>query len=102
MKKIFLIVLAVLCALLMTGCKSIDYGTVIDKNFTPAHLQIRRTIYYVNKRHRFHHRYVTIPDTWMIYVENEDGKEWWTVDEDYYNNVDIGDYVDRRQGDNDG
>jgi hypothetical protein len=36
---------------------------------------------------------------WRIYVQNENGGEWWNVTEDYYNSVEIGDFVDRSEKD---
>ncbi len=96
MKKIFLLVLAVLCALSMTGCKSIDYGTVMDKSFAPAHRVYSPIITHIGKTTRVIPRWLHHPDRWSILVENEDGKDWWNVSEDYYNTVNIGDTVDRR------
>lgn len=98
MKRIIaLIILAMTCLMIFASCtKSIDYGTVIDKSFEPAHQEIRRRVVLINKRTQVRHRWTTVPDTWKIRVQNEEGDSWWIVTEDYYNSVNVGDYVDRR------
>ncbi len=96
MKKVLLVALAVLCAILMTGCKSIDYGTIIDKSFTPAHRTYSPIITRVGKTTRIIPHWSRHSDRWSILVENEDGKDWWNVSEEYYDSVNVGDTVDRR------
>ena len=72
MKKIFLLVLAVLCAFLVTGCKSIDYGTVMDKSFTPSKRVYLPIVTRTGKTTRIIPRWVHHPDRWLILVENEE------------------------------
>lgn len=99
MKKILLAFTMVICLLIMTGCKHVDYGTVIDKLFSPAHKTYSPMTMYMNGTTRIIPRWIHHSDNWSILVENEDGKEWWEVSEDYYNSVEIGDDVDRRKND---
>ena len=95
-RRISLFLVAIICLFILTGCKSIDYGTVIDKSFSPAHREYAPIIMYINKTTRIVPRWVHYSDQWSILVENEEGKEWWEVAEGYYNSVNIGDNVDRR------
>ena len=97
MKKIQVIILLVLCIFVLAGCKSIDNGTVIDKSYSPAHRSYQPMVMIVNKHTRIIPRWINHPDVWSILVENEDGRDWWNVSEDFYNSVEIGDKVDRRK-----
>lgn len=97
MKKILLVFTIIICMFVLTGCKNIDYGTVIDKSFSPAHKTYSPMIMLVGRRPRIIPRWIHHSDNWSILVENEDGKECWKVSEDYYNSVEIGDNVDRRK-----
>lgn len=96
-KKILLPVLLIICLIILAGCKSIDYGIVIQKSFVKAHRAYRPLAMYANGRTSIYPRWVNYPDQWEILVENEDGRDWWNVSEGYYNSVEIGDQVDRRQ-----
>jgi hypothetical protein len=97
MKKILLAFTMVICLLILAGCKHIDYGTVIEKSFSPAHKTYSPMIMHGNKTTRIIPRWIHHSDNWSILVENEDGKEWWEVSEAYYNSVEIGNNVDRRK-----
>ena len=99
MKKLIAIILVLLCLFLLTGCKSIDYGTVVDKSFSPAHQTWSPIIMHVNKQTKIIPRWINHSDSWSILVENEEGRDWWSVSESYYNSVEIGDSVDRRKQD---
>ena len=41
-------------------------------------------------------RWVRHEASWEILVETDKGRDWWYVSEDYFNSVNVGDYVDRR------
>ena len=97
MKKIQVIVLFVLSVFILVGCKNVDYGVVIDKSYSPAHRSYQPMVMIVNKRTQIIPRWINHPDVWSILVENEDGRDWWNVSEDFYNSVEIGDKVDRRK-----
>ena len=97
MKRLCLVIIAILCAFMLTGCKSIDYGTVKDKSFSPAHKTYAPIVTRIGKTTRIFPRWIHHSDSWAILVENEEGKDWWTVSEDFYNSVDVGDTVDRRK-----
>lgn len=81
----------------LLGCSSIDYGTVINKSYNPAHTLYQPMIMVINKQTRIIPRWVSYSDSWKILVENDQGKEWWDVTEEYFNDVNIGDEVDRRK-----
>ena len=98
MKKILMVFIFIVCLLMLAGCGHIDYGTVIDKSFSPAHKTYSPMVIRVNKSTRIIPRWIYHHDHWSILVQNDDGKEWWEVSEDYYNSIDIGSSVDRRKG----
>lgn len=85
--------------LFLSGCTHINYGTVIDKSFSPAHKTYSPIIMHINKSPRIIPRWINHSASWSILVQNDDGKEWWKVSEDYYNSINIGDSVDRRTND---
>ena len=95
-KRITIAILLLVCVFTLTACKSTDYGTVTDKQYTPARQVYSPLVMVVNKHPRIIPRYIYHPQMWQIYVQNEDGGEWWSVAEDYFNSVNIGDFVDRR------
>ena len=96
MKRVTIAVLLFVCVFLLTACRSTDYGTVTDKQYTPSRKVYSPLIMIVNKHPMIIPRYINHPQMWRIYVQNEDGGEWWDVTEDYYNSVEVGDFVDRR------
>lgn len=97
MKKCLILLMLAVMLVTLTSCKSIDYGTVISKSFTPAYVE-----HYIRPM-RIGKTTICMPCTrhvsasWSIHVENEEGREWWSVSENYYNSVEIGDTVDRRK-----
>ena len=80
----------------LAGCSSVDYGTITEKSFIHAHKTYNPIIIYIAKFPRIISRWVSHPDKWQILVKNEEDSEWWTVTEEIFNNVNVGDYVDRR------
>ena len=97
LKKIMLVFAIIICLFILTGCrKQIDFGTVADKSFTPAHKVYSPMIMCVNKKTRIIPRWINHSDKWSILVQNDDGSEWWDVTEEFFNSVEIGDSVDRR------
>lgn len=84
MRRIAITVIMLAILFMLTGCTSIDNGTVVDKAFIATHRIYGSMI-------------MRISDSWRILVENNEHKEWWDVTEEYYNSVNIGDYVDRKK-----
>ena len=97
MKRITIAVLLLAVLVCLVGCSSVDYGMVKEKSFVPARRTYQPMIIHISKSTRVIPRWVSHADSWSILVENEDGREWWRVTENYYNSVDVGDYVDRRK-----
>ena len=93
MKKIILTLL-----LLLTACsKPLYEGTVIEKHFSKEHKLYQPIIINVNKQIQIIPRWITISDHWYIEIQNGDKKGFWDVSEDYYNSVEVGDYVTSEQ-----
>jgi hypothetical protein len=99
MKRIAIMIMVLVMLFALAGCTSVDNGTVVEKAFTAAHRTYVPLIMHINKTTRIIPRWINHPDTWRILVENDDHREWWNVTEDFYNSVDVGDYVDRRKQD---
>ena len=97
MKKVLLAILLSVCIFIVTGCKSIDYGTVISKRYAHAHTSYKPYVIRIGNQTRIMPRWINHDDEWAILVENEDGKEWWVVSKSFYDSIDIGDTVDRRE-----
>lgn len=95
-KQTILLVILIVFVFLLSACKSINYGTVIKKEYTSARSIYQPMIMHVNKTTRIIPRWMHQSERWKILVENQEGQEWWSVTEDYYNKVQTGDYVDRR------
>ena len=89
--------LLILMFLLSACSKPLYSGTVIDKQYIPAHKLYQPMIIVVNKQTRIIPHYVHLPDKWIIWVQNGDKKDSWYVSEDYYNSVDIGDFITSEQ-----
>lgn len=96
MKRILLFILILIMLFCMVGCSSIDYGTVKDKSFSPAHRTYQPMIMHMGKGIHVIPGWVSSKASWKILVENDEGSAWWSVTEEYYNAVNVGDYVDRR------
>lgn len=96
-----------LCAglLLLGGIAMVDRprlteGMVVDKSFTPAHTTTYTSRIWTGKTAVPRIRLVRHPDVWTIKVsgisdKGDEKTEWWTVSEDVYNSVEIGDEVER-------
>lgn len=52
---------------------------------------------HANKQTRIIPRWINHSDSWSILVKNDNGSDWWSVTESYYNSVEVGDFVDRRK-----
>jgi len=103
MKRIILIVIALaILACSLTGCSYVDNGVVRSKSFTPAHKTMYMHIIRIGNHTHLIPRYISHPDSWRILVENDGDSGWWDVTEDYFDAVNIGDYVDRRAPDKNG
>lgn len=87
--------LIIACVCFIAGCTRIDHGTVIEKKFTASHDTYQAMPIIINKHVQYIPRWIHYSDEWSILVENDDGQEWWSVTEDYYNATEIGDVVDR-------
>ena len=96
MKRLLIFLMLFVLLVMLTACKSIDYGTVIDKSFTPGHTESYIVPMRIGKTMVCMPRTRHVRDTWTIFVENEEGRESWNVSEEFYNSVEIGDTVDRR------
>lgn len=93
MKKILLI----LCFLLSACSKPLHSGMVIDKQYIPAHTRYQPMVININNHIQIFPQYRHIPDKWIIQIQNGDKKDSWYVSEDYYNSVDIGDFITSEQ-----
>lgn len=94
MRKL-LMSLIIACVCFMAGCTSIDHGTVIEKKFTASHDTYQAIPIIINKHVQYMPHWIHYSDEWSILVKNDDGQEWWSVTENYYNDTEIGDVVDR-------
>lgn len=94
------LVVLLIVAVVLVNQPILTEGEVIDKEFTPAHAtsytsSVRAGKVSVPVVRKVHH-----PDTWRINVSGISDKgniktEWWTVSEEVYNSVEIGDNVER-------
>ena len=96
MKRIAITTIVLVMLFALTGCTSVDNGIVVEKAFTAAHRTYAPMIMHIGRTTQIIPHWRSHPDSWSILVENDDHREWWDVTEDFYNSVDIGDYVDRR------
>lgn len=96
MKRIVIIVLLLAMLACLVGCSSVDYGMVKEKSFIPAHRIYQPIIMISGMRTQVIPRWIRHEASWEILVENDKGRNWWYVSEDYFNSVNVGDYVDRR------
>lgn len=93
MKKLFLLIL-----LLLTACSEPLYsGIVIDKVHSQAHSVLQMMTIKVGNVSQIYPRWIHYPDTWYIWVQNKDKKDSWTVSEEYYNSVEVGDFITSEQ-----
>lgn len=96
MKRIAITIIVLVILFALTGCTSVNNGVVVEKAFTAAHRTYAPIMMHVGKMTQIIPHWHSHPDSWRILVENNDHREWWDVTEEFYNSVDIGDYVDRR------
>ena len=96
MKRIAIIIVALVMLFALASCTSVNNGTVVKKEFTAAHKTYAQSIMQIGKMTQIIPRWISNPDSWHILVETDGRREWWDVTEEFYNSVDIGDYVDRR------
>ena len=88
MKKIIPILL-----LLLTACSKPLYGgTVIEKCYEPAH-KVYQPIVIPGKNVLIIPHWIHYSDRWYIWIQNGEEKDSWDVTEEYYNSVEVGDYV---------
>ena len=93
MKKLVLFLL-----LMLTACSAPLYaGTVTEKVYTPAHKTYAPIVMIVNKTTRVIPRWVNHGDEWLVWIQNGEDRDSWTVSEEYYNSVEVGDYVTSEQ-----
>lgn len=93
------ILLVVICLImLLTGChKTLDHGIVIDKQFSPAHRTYSPMILHINKSIRIIPRWVSHPNSWSIWVQDGEDKDCWEVSKEYFESVEIGEYIDMKK-----
>lgn len=97
MKKLIVLVLIVASMILLSSCdNSINFGTITEKKYEPAHRSYAPFVQIMNKRTRIVPRWINHPDKWFVLVQNNSDSEWWEVSEEYYNTHNVGDEVDRR------
>ena len=101
-KATFIVVLVLVCLMIFALCilseyKWVDHGTVIDKDFIPAHTTTQMMPVIINNRTALQPRYIFHPDVYRILVDDGERREWWTVTKIFYDSVEIGDTVDRRK-----
>ena len=89
-----LLILFLLCVIVLSGCKSLTAGTIIDKSFVAAHSTYSPRIVMIGKTITIIPHWIHHPDRWYIEVQDGDITDMWEVSEDYYNSVNIGDYVE--------
>ncbi len=96
MKKAMSIVLLAILIFLLSGCSSrLDAGTIISKQYEPSHRLYQPMVMIINKRTTIIPRWVNIPDKWFITIQSEQETDIWQVSKSYYQQVEIGDYVER-------
>lgn len=97
MKRVVLVLLIV-CLLFITGCaKILMSGTVIKKTHIPASRNYRPLIMVIGKHTQIFPRWVSVAEKWVITVKDGEDVDEWDVSKEYYNSVDVGDYVSRRK-----
>lgn len=93
MKKKFLTSILILCSILvlLTGCTSLDAGTVIDKSYSPAHTEV----WYSHCNGYIIPHTVYYNDSYQLRLEGEQNgetvRDWVSVSEETYDTYAIGD-----------
>lgn len=98
-KKCMLMILLVCLAVMLAGCfPKLTEGTVIGKEYTPASVRIIPVVcgkIVVPVRRE-------ISEKWEILVsghtdEGEEIREWWSVPQELFEQLNIGDYVKKEE-----
>ena len=93
MRKVLLFLL-----LFLAACsKPLYEGTVTDKHYDEAHRIYSPMIMNVNKHTQIIPRWIHYPDRWYVSVQNGEEKDIWEVTEEYYDSVEVGDYITSEQ-----
>lgn len=93
MKKFFVILLLIVFLSFLSGCTSLDEGTVTKKSYMPAYDSTYYTYIRTGNFKHFVPRHVYYPDSWEVCVKLEDKKDCWQVTEEFYDSVEVGDYI---------
>ena len=73
----------------------LDSGIVVRKVHTPAKQIYNPVISMVQGRMRIIPAFRHTAEKWEILVQSGARSDWWSVDEEYYSVVEIGDQVER-------
>ncbi len=73
----------------------LDSGIVVRKVHTPAHRIYSPVISIAQGRTRVMPFYRTTAEKWEILVQSGARSDWWSVDEEYYSEIEIGDRAER-------
>ena len=93
-----LLIIMIIMLIILASCSSVDHGTVIDKLYSPEHRSYAPIAITVNKGGiMLIPRWIHHSESWKILVENDDDEEWWSVTKEYFDSVNVGDFVDRRK-----
>lgn len=88
MKKLILFLLFSL-----TACgATLHSGTVTEKRHIPAH-NIYSPIIISGKQIQVIPRWIHHDDMYYVWVQNGEDRDSWYVSEDYYNSVEVGDFI---------
>ena len=89
--------LMIACILLLTGCtKTLDAGVVTEKQFSPAHKTYNPMFLTVSGHTSMIPRWISHPDKWFVYVQDGEDRDCWSVSKEYYESVEVGEYIQRR------
>lgn len=93
MKKFIILLLIFICIFIMTGCKTLSEGTVYSKTHIPEHRNMYFMPVHTGKMVRLIPRYSYHPNSWEVCVKNEKDRDCWNVSEEFYDSVEIGEYI---------
>ena len=92
MKKLILFLV-----LSLTACGTTLYsGTVTEKHHIPAH-NTYQPIIMGGKHPYIIPRWIHHDDVYYVWVQNGEDRDSWYVSEDYYNSVEVGDFITSEQ-----
>ena len=81
---IAIVILLFLAAIVYTAYSpNLTEGLVMNKRFSPGYL------------HCADGKCFSSNDRWIIEIQNGERKDWWTVSENYYDSVKIGEWVQK-------